>query len=123
MGRRKPSWEALKREMSPVRELIIGDTARTGDSTKVRIAIKTRSLENDMPAYTLRNYLLVWTAYNTLRQPIESGKVVLPAMAPGSNHYVRKAWKTFDGLSRIHAEIFRPTGYSVLEEEKTIKRE
>jgi len=120
MGGRKPSWEVLKREMSPVRELIIGDTASTGDSTKVRIVVKTRSLENDMPAYTLRGYLLVWTAVNELKQPVESGKVPMPAMAPGSNHYFRLAWKKFDGLSKIRAEIFRPTGYSVLAEEKAV---
>jgi beta-galactosidase len=122
MGRKKPSWEALKREMSPVRSLAIGDTACTGDSTKIRIAVRTRSLENDMPAYTLRDYLLVWTAYNGLGQPVESGKTVLPVMAPGSNRYLRLAWKTFGGLSRVRAEIFRPTGYSVLAEEKTIKK-
>ena len=120
MGKRKPSWEALKREMSPVRFLVIGDTACTGDSTKVRITVRTRSLENDMPAYTIRNYWLIWTACNALEQPIESGKVRLPDLAPGSTRSIRPAWKTFDGLSRIRVEIYRPTGYSVLAEEKNI---
>jgi hypothetical protein len=75
-----------------------------------------------MPAYTLRDYLLVWTAFNNQDQPVESGKTLLPVMAPGSNRYLRLAWKSFDGLSRVRAEIFRPTGYSVLAEEKTVKK-
>jgi beta-galactosidase len=117
-GRRKPSWEALKREMSPVRSIAVGDTQQTGDSTGVKITIQTRALENDMPAYTLRNYLLIWTALNVLDQPIESGKVRLPDLAPGSTRFLRPAWKTFDGLSKVRLEIYRPTGYSVLAEEK-----
>jgi beta-galactosidase len=120
MGRRKPSWEALKREMSPVHSIAIGDTQKTGDSTEVRITVRTRSLENDMPAYTLRGYLLIWTALNVLEQPVESGKVRLPDLAPGTIRSFRPAWKTIDGLSRIRVEIYRPTGYSVLKEEREI---
>jgi beta-glucuronidase len=120
MGKRKPSWEALKREMSPVRSIAIEDTQQTGDSTKVRMTVRTRSLENDMPAYTIRDYWLIWTAYNALEQPIESGKVLLPDLAPGSTRSFRPAWKTFDGLLKIRAEIYRPTGYSVLAEEKNV---
>jgi beta-glucuronidase len=118
LGRRKPSWEALRRELSPVRALVIGDTVRQGDETSVSLRVVTRSLEDDMPAYTLRGYRLAWTALNALDQPVESGSLALPDLPPGSDRRWRVSWPEFEGLRTLRAVIWRPTGYAVLEEER-----
>ena len=83
--------------------------------TRTAVQISTRRLEDDMPAYTLRRYLLVWHAYNGFRQPMAAGKIALPELPPGSVHKEVISWDSFDDLREIHLEIFRPTGYSVLE--------
>ena len=83
--------------------------------TRTEVEIVTRSLESDLPAYTLRGYLLIWHAYNGFRQPIAAGKTRLPDLAPGSVHREIVTWDSFEGLREVHVEIYRPTGYSVLE--------
>jgi beta-glucuronidase len=109
MGRRKPSWEALRREASPVKTLAVTDAGEG----QFEIRLVTRSLENDLPAYTLYDYGLIWTAYNEHEQPVAAGKVRLPQLAPGSEHV--EAVEVVDNVVRVHAEVFRPTGYSVLD--------
>lgn len=112
---RKPSWEALRRESSPIRTLIVHEPEQVGDNIYADVEINTRSLVNDLPAYTLRGYQLIWTAYNQLDQPIGTGKTILPDLEPGSQHIEPINWPAFDGLVRVRAEVFRPTGYSVLD--------
>lgn len=119
-NRPKPSWEALRREASPIRSLSIGEPIHSEKTTHSIVEIVTRSLENDLPAYTLRDYLLVWIAYNNKDLPIGTGKKVLPEITPGSTHQAEIEWPTGDSLKRIRVEVFRPTGYSVLEAEKAI---
>lgn len=115
LGKRKPSWEALRAESSPIRTIRIQPPEVSGDTTRTTAAISTRSLKNDLPAYTLRQYLLVWTAYNHLGHPLVTGKVVLPDLIPGTAHEQRIEWATFSNLSWLQVEVFRPTGFSVLE--------
>ncbi|MBN2326362.1 MAG: hypothetical protein JXR73_04345 [Candidatus Omnitrophica bacterium] len=117
LGRRKPSWEALRRESSPIRAMKINEPVIADASTQASVEIVTRSLENDLPAYTLRGYLLTWIAYNDQNLPIGTGKRILPDLEPGSIHKSDVAWPTGDSLSRVWVEVFRPTGYSVLDAE------
>ncbi|MBI1389745.1 MAG: hypothetical protein GC154_15005 [bacterium] len=115
LGKPKPSWEALRREASPIRSLTVAAPRADGDVTRAAIEIETRSLENDFPAYTLRGYELIWIAYDKRGLPMGSGKITLPDLAPGSLFEHLGEWPSFDGLDRVTAEVFRPTGYSVLD--------
>jgi beta-glucuronidase len=115
LNRRKPSWQALREESSPVKSIAITEQ----EPNRFNIEIVTRSLENDLPAYTLRDYSLIWTAYNKYDQPIESGRKILPKLPPGTNHSEAIAVSS-GSVSRINAEIFRPTGYSVLTGQWTV---
>jgi len=114
LSSRKPSWQALREESSPVKSIAI--TQHQANSFNIEIV--TRSLENDLPAYTLRDYSLIWTAYNKDDQPIESGRNILSELAPGTRHseVVEVSHGT---VSRLKAEVFRPTGYSVLDTQWT----
>ncbi|MDX9754359.1 MAG: glycoside hydrolase family 2 TIM barrel-domain containing protein [bacterium] len=115
-NRPKPSWEALRKECSPIKAIDINDPVTQLETTLVTIRLMTRALETDLPAYTLRGYLLTWIAYNSFNQPIGTGQRVLPDLAPGSDYTDTIDWVDFEDLSKIKVEIFRPTGYSVHEE-------
>jgi len=114
-GHRKPSWEALRREASPIRSFRVGKPETLGEKTFADVEIMTRSLENDLPAYTLREYLLTWIAYNDLGQPIGTGKRIMAELPPGTQRVETIDWPAFENLARVEAQIFRPTGYSVLD--------
>jgi len=110
LNQRKPSWQALREESSPIKSITI--TAQEPNSFNIEIL--TRSLDNDLPAYTLRDYILIWRAYNAQKQPIESGRKTLPELKPGTSY--TEAVKVSRGtVLQIKAEVFRPTGYSVLD--------
>jgi beta-glucuronidase len=119
LGKRKPSWQVLRAESSPIRQIQFQPPEVSGDTTRITATIHTRSLTNDLPAYTLRKYLIVWTAYNQLGHPLATGKAVLPKLTPGSVHEQRIEWKSFSDLSRVQLEIFRPNGFSVLDADWT----
>ena len=116
LGGRKLSWEMLRKEMSPVRSLRI-EAPIEEDSIRVPVRLVTRTLDRDMPAYTLRNYILIWTVTNSLEQPVQAGKWTLPELPPGSSYERELCFAAPLEIRRIHAEIFRPTGYPVLDAE------
>ena len=100
-GARKPSFDVLRRESSPVGSL----EARLEDGL-VRAVIRTRK---DLPAYALKGYRLRWTAYGNGAIPLGRGEAPLPDLAPGGLHEQR-----FDpnGTSAVLVEIVRPTGFT-----------
>ncbi len=112
MNRRKPSWEALRDEMSPIKAITLSPPRRSEKLTHVEVSLITRDLKNDFPAYILRSYRLVWTALNAVGQPIEGGVVNLPEIKPGTTHKVALEWPTFE-LAKLVVEVYRPTGYLV----------
>jgi beta-galactosidase len=122
LGRPKASWQALRHECSPIRVLEIGSPASDKGITKAGAKIVTRRLEDDLPAYTLRKYVLIWTAYNDRDQPMGAGKMLLPDLAPGTQHVAEVAWPDFPGMTKVRVEVFRPNGYSVHDAELAIPR-
>jgi beta-glucuronidase len=110
LNQRKPSWQALREESSPIKSITITEI----EPNNFNIEILTRSLENDLPAYTLRDYVLIWRALDARNLPIESGRKTLPEIKPGTTY--RESIRVSGGtVSQIKAEVFRPTGYSVLD--------
>ena len=103
-GVRKPSFEALREESSPVE----GVTVRTEGAVRTAV-VRTR---RTVPAYTLRGYALRWTAYGNGAIPIERGESPLPDLAPGTEASVRFAPRSPD-VRAVRVEVVRPTGFSV----------
>jgi beta-glucuronidase len=102
-GVRKPSFDVLRRESSPVASLEI----RPGDGDIVAV-VRTRG---DLPAYTIRGYRLRWTVFGTGGIPLERGEAVLPDLAPGELAEIPVRPTTKD-IGRIAVEVVRPTGFS-----------
>ena len=103
-GARKPSFDVLRKESSPVGHLEI----KAGGRAFVAV-VRTRP---DLPAYTLRGYKLRWTAYGNGDIPLERGEIALPDLVPGSVSETPFGPQGPDA-GRWLVEIVRPTGFSV----------
>jgi beta-glucuronidase len=102
-GARKPSFEALRRESSPVRSLEI----RSGGGTSIAV-IRTRE---DIPSYTLRGYRLRWTVFGNSDIPLERRETLLPELGPGRDLEISMEVGEKDAR-RLRVDLVRPTGFS-----------
>ncbi len=103
-GARKPSFDVLRAESSPVETLEAG---REGAARVVTIRARTT-----VPAYKLRGYAVRWTALGHGGIPIERGEVPLPELTPGAAATVRFTPQAPD-VRAVVVEIMRPTGSAV----------
>lgn len=104
-GERKPSFEALRSESSPVAALTLSGTASS--MTAVVTARGT------LPAYTLRGYRLRWIVYGFGDLPMEQGEAPLPELAPGKSATLHFSAQE-KAPRRIRVDVLRPTGFSAL---------
>ena len=109
LGARKPSFEVLRYESGPV-----SSCNAWVESATLHVTLETRKT---IPAYTLRGYKLRWVVYADQDIPLETGEVLVPDLAPGKDFSVSKTVRT-PGVEKIHVELVRPTGFSVID--KTI---
>jgi beta-glucuronidase len=98
-GNRKPSYPVLRLEASPIESLQVEGG---------RIRIRNRA---DVPAYTLRGYVLRWTAFGRGEIPLRTADIPLADLAPGASAEVAAPLKQ-EGDRRIRLDIMRPTGDS-----------
>ncbi len=102
-GARKPSFDALRRESSPIERL----ETKAGDGRIVAHILTRRTA----PAYTLRGYALKATAYGNGGIPLEERTEPLPDLAPGAEASVTIGIGT-RAARRLRIDVIRPTGYS-----------
>lgn len=106
-GARKPSYDVLRSESSPVEFLTVTRAGRSWTAS-----LKTRSV---IPAYTLRGYQLRWTVHAFGDLPMEQIETSLPELKPGSAHTASVEFVETE-IRRVVVEIVRPTGSTVLTE-------
>jgi len=106
-GQRKPSYEALRAELSPV----AGAELHYDGGLVLRFQVRER-----LPGHPLRGYRLRWVVYGFGDLPMEMGERALPLLEPGAFHLERLAW-TEPAPRRVRLEILRPTGFPVWEQE------
>ena len=104
-GNRKPSYEALRAESSPIEKL---ELSREGNTL-----VAVLSTRKTQPSHILSGYCLRVTVYGYGGLPMEQHERALPDMGPGARETVRVALAD-PSPQRIEAEVIRPTGYSVL---------
>lgn len=102
-GVQKPSWEALRRESSPVESMRV-----SGAPGGLKIAIRTRSA---VPAYMMRGYWVRGVAYGFGEIPVERFAAKIESIAPGGVLQLDIKFSQ-PGISRIRVDLVRPTGYS-----------
>jgi beta-galactosidase/beta-glucuronidase len=103
-GARKPSYEVLRRESSPIETLTV---QRRGNEFEV--LIRTR---RDFPAHTLRGYKLRGLFFGQGEIPVERQEVVLPDLSPGSDTKCVLTFGEAEVPVQIQFEVLRPTSFS-----------
>jgi len=102
-GQRKPSYEVLRGESSPIESL----TAALEGST-LTIAGRVR---DSVPAYTLRGYILEAVVYGQGNIAVERQRFLLPDLPPGAA--ISHAFTlTAKDTREIRVEVRRPKGFS-----------
>lgn len=102
-GVRKPSYDVLRLESSPIESLDV-----SGSAVALRLVLRTRSI---VPAYTLREYKLRGVYYGFGDIPTERKEIDLPGLTPGQELHLTlefsetRPWK-------IEFDVLRPTGFS-----------
>jgi beta-galactosidase len=102
-GAKKPSWEVLRRESSPIAAVRV-----TGKPAALNVTITAR---NAVPAYHLRGYEIRGVAYGFGQIPVERIGARLEAVAPGESAQAELRF-TQPAISRIQVDVMRPTGFS-----------
>jgi beta-glucuronidase len=106
-GSRKPSFEVLRRESSPVEKLQL-----TGQPADLAITLSARK---SIPAHRLAGYRLRGIAFGVGDIPLERHIVEVPALSPGDQVTLRMAF-TEKEPQRIVIDVMRPTGFSAFTE-------
>ncbi len=99
-GARKPSWDVLRRESSPVESVIVQGPW---------VTVKTRAT---VPAHPLRGYRLRAIAFGRGAIPLAVHTIQLPDLAPDASHQARIELPA-EGIERVTVEVLRPTGEPV----------
>ncbi len=102
-GRRKPSFDVLRSEASPIERL-----AAERIDGRVIARIQTRGTA---PAYTLSGYSLKAVVYGPGGIPLEEKETPLPDLAPGTEASMTIDIETREA-PRLRLDVVRPTGYS-----------
>jgi len=102
-GSRKPSWEELRREASPLEVLEV-----SGKIGELHIRLETRAA---VPSYTLRGYKLRTLVYGYGGIPVERYETALDDLAPGAAAS-RVVKFTETRPAEVRVDLLRPTGVS-----------
>lgn len=103
-GERKPSYQTLRDEASPIESLTIEK-----QSNQFHLVLKTR---NDLPSYTLRNYKVVGVFFGQGDIPVESQEKVISTLAPGATAEIDFVFSQTAQPLRVRFEVLRPTRFS-----------
>ncbi|MFB3829206.1 MAG: glycoside hydrolase family 2 protein [Bryobacteraceae bacterium] len=102
-GEKKPSWDALRRESSPVESLRVRI-----ERGAAHVTVRARA---GMPAYTLEGYRVRAVAYGQGNLPMEQCEVPLPRLAPGGQAALRIPIRE-KAPARVRVDVVRPTGFT-----------
>ncbi|MGH8264354.1 MAG: glycoside hydrolase family 2 protein, partial [Steroidobacteraceae bacterium] len=102
-GNRKPSYDVLRQESSPVEWLGIA-----GQPTAFAVTLKTR---RTIPAHRMTGYTLRAVLYGHGDIPLERREAEIPALAPGEQAMLNIQFTEKDPL-RIVFDVLRPTAFS-----------
>jgi beta-glucuronidase len=102
-GARKPSWQALREEASPLESMSV-----TGERAELNVTLRAR---RSVPGYTLRGYSVRAVVYGDGAIPVERMEAALPALEPGQEATLKMQFQA-KGPARVQVDLMRPTGFS-----------
>jgi beta-glucuronidase len=104
-GRRKPSFEALREQSSPILSLSVENRPNS-----FLVSVTTR---NDLPAYILRGYRLRAVSYDSSGIPVEQQEIELPDLHPGTETTLELPLPHPNTPAQVQFDVLRPTRFSV----------
>lgn len=106
---KKRAYYSFRKEYAPVREMQL----KEAKATSATLVITPRK-KLDLPAYTLRNYLVAWKAIDTAQKILDGGIVSLPVIQPGDGDAsFSLQWTANTAIAALHIELLSPLQYSV----------
>lgn len=102
-GARKPSWQALREEASPLESVDVTD-----NGGELKVTVRSRGA---VPGYTLRGYTVRAVIYGDGAIPVERVEAALPTLEPGREVTVTMRIQA-KAATRVQVDIMRPTGFS-----------
>lgn len=102
-GARKPSYDALRRESSPVKSVEV-----KGRPGALKVTVQT---QETIPSYTLTGYKLRAVVYGFGEIPVERYELPLPDLRPGARATLDVAFQEKSPL-RVLFDVLRPAGHS-----------
>ena len=102
-GARKPSWQALREEASPLESMEV-----TGKPGEISVTVRARQ---SVPCYTLRGYTVRAVVYGDGAIPVERVEAALPVLEPGQEATVGIQYRE-KTPARVQVDLMRPTGFS-----------
>ena len=103
-GSRKPSYELLRRESSPIESLTVEH-----QRNRFQVMIRVRS---DLPMYTLRGHKLRGLFFGQGNIPVERQEVDLPDAAPSSETKLELVFTQSETPTHVQFDVLRPTSFS-----------
>jgi len=110
-GARKPSYDVLRAESSPVESLVVrrAGTRSEGPATAgFRAEARARAT---VPAFPLRGYRIRWVVYGSGDLPLDEREAPLPDLKPGEQTDVPLP-VTEKNVRSLVVDVIRPTGFS-----------
>lgn len=120
-----PAYDVLQIEFAPALFQAIthdADSFTPGQPVATQVTLWNRGpVEEQMPAYTLREYTLEWALHTVgAPEPLDSGSLALPTLTPGETWTGEIAWAVPENTSpgaaayQLELTIVRPTGFASL---------
>ena len=111
---KKKAWYSFRKEYAPVREMDVQGTAN-GEVFSGTITITPRKTL-DLPAYKLKDYLLVWKSLDDSNKILDGGFVTLPDILPGGKQVQQSIQlNDFKKAAHLRVELIDPNNYSVFD--------
>jgi len=113
-----PVWDVIREQYAPILIDGVMFSNLADDRQGAVVSLHTRGpVDEDMPAYTLRQYYLHWAVTSPDGEMTHAdGEISLPTLAPGDTWLGDIEWLAPGGDYVLKLSVFRPTGFSVLEQ-------
>ncbi|MGO4539212.1 glycoside hydrolase family 2 protein [Paenibacillus sp. 2TAB19] len=102
-GKPKPSYQALREIGAPITVKV----ERAQETEAIRL---TLSVRNDIPSYSVSGYIL-----KVMMAGAEWQSLFIPSLSPGEQWTIEWYEQSAEQADNIRYEIFRPTGFKVIE--------
>jgi beta-galactosidase len=109
---KKKAWYSFRKEYSPIADLKVDANDRNRTSS-ITVTITPRKVF-DLPAYSMKDYVLLWEGFNEDKTIKDGGFINLPVIRPGDKDIQQVIpWKNMTGITHFKVELLTPHNYSV----------